>query len=74
MMTATMERKMSLAAAAVEKIERRVEIEQMNERLQDLLRARRPTETRKPCLKLKEKSRSRGHLRWADLETKKRQR
>ena len=59
-----------MVAAAVEKIERRVEFEQMNERLQDLLRARRPTETRKPCLKLKEKSRSRGHLRWADLETK----
>ena len=61
---------MSLVAAAVEKIERRVEFEQMNEKLQDLLRARRPTETRKSCLKLKEKSRSRGHLRWADLETK----
>ena len=69
MMTA-MEHKMSLVGAAVEKIERRVEIEQMNERLQELLRARRPTETRKSCLKLKRKSRSRGHLRWADLETK----
>ena len=69
MMTA-MEHKMSLVGAAVEKIERRVEIEQMNEILQELLRARRPTETRKSCLKLKRKSRSRGHLRWADLETK----